>query len=112
MVRSEILMAGCARLAIGVGLCIVGYNKMQPTYVEQALPDRHPNRFSSHSSNRCRAPTDRQLLQPSICLRVLDGSDAEHLPCVALRDDSRFHLFRPMLMPTPRQVPAAPDRAP
>jgi hypothetical protein len=37
MIRTEILIVGCILILVGIGLCIVGHNKMQPTFTDQAL---------------------------------------------------------------------------
>jgi hypothetical protein len=37
MLRSEFIIAGCILVLAGIGLCIVGYNKTQPTAAEQAV---------------------------------------------------------------------------
>jgi len=37
MVRSRWLVVGCILIAIGFGLCILGYNKMQPSGLDHAV---------------------------------------------------------------------------
>jgi hypothetical protein len=37
MVRQEYILAGCILVVVGVALCIVGYNKTQPTEVDSAV---------------------------------------------------------------------------
>ncbi len=37
MVRSEFIIIGCILVLVGGVLCYVGYNKMQPTEVDQVI---------------------------------------------------------------------------
>lgn len=37
MVRPEWLIVGCIAALVGIGLCVVGYEKMQPTTTDKAV---------------------------------------------------------------------------